>query len=129
MDAARPAFHDQTFDAVICIQNGISAFHRDQRQLIREAVRITRRGGTVLFSTYSEKFWPYRLEWFRLQAEAGLVGEIDEDRTSDGVIVCKDGFTASTVGRERFLELASGLPVRTEIVEVDQSSLFCVIRQ
>jgi 2-polyprenyl-6-hydroxyphenyl methylase/3-demethylubiquinone-9 3-methyltransferase len=125
MDAASLSFLDGTFDVVVCIQNGVSAFHVDQARLLRESVRVAKRGGTVLFSSYSEKFWNHRLEWFRRQSEAGLVGEIDEDKTGNGVIVCKDGFTATTVGRDRFLELTSGLNVETNIVEVDESSLFC----
>ncbi|MBM3294057.1 MAG: hypothetical protein FJY82_05975 [Candidatus Aminicenantes bacterium] len=81
--------------------------------------------GRLLFSSYSEKFWPHRLEWFRRQAEAGLLGEIDESRTGDGTIVCKDGFTATTFGPERFLALARLFPVEARIVEIDESSLFC----
>lgn len=125
MDAAQLSFLDRTFDVVVCIQNGISAFHTDQGRLIRESVRVAKRGGMILFSSYSDKFWEYRLEWFRRQSEAGLVGEIDFDKTGAGVIVCKDGFTASTVNRDRFLELTAGLGVDTTIVEVDDSSLFC----
>jgi len=127
MDAMRLAFPDRTFDGVVCLQNGISAFHVDQRELIRESVRVTRPGGSVLFSSYSEKFWSHRLEWFRLQSEAGLLGEIDYEKTGDGLIVCKDGFTASTVGSDRFLSLASGISADIRIVEVDDSSLFCEI--
>lgn len=127
MDAIRLAFPDRTFDGVVCIQNGISAFHVDQRELIRESVRVTRPGGSVLFSSYSEKFWSHRLEWFRLQSEAGLLGEIDYEKTGDGVIVCKDGFTASTVGSDRFFSLALGISADIRIVEVDDSSLFCEI--
>src|SRR4030067_365892 len=69
---------------------------------------LAKQGGTILFSSYSDKFWKYCLEWFKRQSEEGLVGEIDFDKTRDGVIVCKDGFTASTVGRERFVELTAG---------------------
>jgi len=125
MDATQLSFLDRTFDVVVCIQNGISAFHIDQEHLIRESIRVTKHGGTILFSSYSDKFWEYRLEWFRRQSQAGLLGEIDFDHTRNGVIVCKDGFTASTVGRDRFLTLTSGLSVNTTIVEVDESSLFC----
>jgi hypothetical protein len=50
----------------------------------------------VLFSSYSPRFWDPRLEGCRIQAEHGVVGEIDEDATGNGVIVCKDGFTAAT---------------------------------
>ncbi len=129
MDAVRTAFADGVFDVVLCIQNGISAFHVDQRELIRESIRITRQGGTALFSTYSGEFWPDRLAWFRLQSEAGLLGEIDEDRTGNGVIACKDGFRATSVDTERLRELTSELGVRTEILEVDESSLFCEIHK
>ncbi|MGA2623039.1 MAG: class I SAM-dependent methyltransferase [Bacteroidota bacterium] len=125
MDAAHLAFLGRTFDVVVCIQNGISAFHVDQERLIGESIRVAKHGGTILFSSYSERFWENRLEWFRRQSEEGLLGEIDFANTRDGVIVCKDGFTSSTVGRDRFLALTSGLNVATTIVEVDESSLFC----
>jgi ubiquinone/menaquinone biosynthesis C-methylase UbiE len=127
MNAAELGFKPQTFDTVICIQNGISAFHVDQKILIKEVVRVCKSGGAVMFSTYSPKFWESRLEWFQLQSEAGLLGEIDNEKTKDGVIVCKDGFTATTASAERFLELTLDLPAKTEITEIDASSLFCVI--
>lgn len=128
MDAAELGFRKECFDAVVCLQNGISAFAVNQRKLIEESVRITRPGGTALFSSYSEHFWEARLEWFRLQAEQGLIGEIDEAATGNGIIVCKDGFKASTVGPDDFAALTSGLPVLSKITEVDRSSLFCEIR-
>jgi len=126
-DAAALPFKDGVFDLTACVQNGISAFHVDQRQLISEAVRVTRRGGTVLFSSYSDKFWDDRLEWFELQAAHGLLGEIDYAATGNGVIVCKDGFTATTVSADQFLDLASGLDVECGLIEVDHASLFCVM--
>lgn len=127
MNAVQLAFSDFVFDCVVCIQNGISAFHVDQQRLIRESLRVTKPGGIVLFSSYSGTFWKDRLEWFRLQAEADLLGEIDDEKTKDGVIVCKDGFTATTVNEEQFESLTRDLNVETHIVEVDESSLFCEI--
>lgn len=127
MDAVRLAFANDSFNCVVCIQNGISAFHVDQRALIEEAVRVSKPGGPALFSTYSEKFWEDRLEWFRLQAEEGLLGEIDEAKTGNGVIVCKDGFTATTVSPERFRELTANLKAEVRLEEVDESSLFCEV--
>lgn len=127
MNAINLAFPDGVFDAVVCIQNGISAFHVDRRRLITESVRVTAPGGTILFSSYAERFWDDRLEWFRIQSREGLLGEIDESETGRGVIVCKDGFTADTVGEEEFRALTAGLDVSVEITEVDDSSLFCII--
>jgi SAM-dependent methyltransferase len=127
MDAVRLGFRDGAFDRVVCVQNGISAFHVEASALVREAVRVTRPGGLALFSSYSEAFWEHRLEWFVLQAEASLVGTIDQERTREGTIVCADGFTATTMGAGRFAALAAELGVGARVSEVDSSSVFCEI--
>ena len=128
MDASCTGLRAGSFDLVVCIQNGISAFQVDQMKLICEAVRVTRCGGVVLFSSYADDFWDVRLDWFERQAKLGLVGEIDREKTGNGVLVCKDGFRATTVGAGKFRELTARLDADVEIVEVDQSSIFCVIR-
>jgi len=132
MDASALQFEDNRFSVVLCLQNGISAFHRDPAKLLREALRVCRPntlGGVALFSTYAEKFWPQRLEWFELQAGAGLMGEIDREQTKDGFIACKDGFTATTFTPAQFRSLASGLPAALTLTEVDGSSLFCILKK
>lgn len=127
MDAVRLAFPPATFDLVCCIQNGISAFQVDQRALMAAAVDVTRPGGRVLFSSYAEAFWEPRLEWFRLQAREGLLGEIDEAATGRGVIVCKDGFRATTVTPDQFRSLTSGLGRQATVNVVADASVFCEI--
>jgi 2-polyprenyl-6-hydroxyphenyl methylase/3-demethylubiquinone-9 3-methyltransferase len=127
MDAMNLGFRKQTFDCVVCIQNGISAFHVDKRKLIRESVRVTKSGGIVLYSSYAEKFWDSRLEWFERQSKAGFLGEIDIRKTGNGVVVCKDGFIATTVTPSQFRSLVTGLSADVTIVEVDESSLFCEV--
>jgi SAM-dependent methyltransferase len=126
-DAARLALRDDAFDVVACIQNGISAFHVAPRELAAEALRVTRPSGAAIFSSYAASFWPERLAWFELQAAAGLLGEIDYERTRDGVIVCKDGFTATTFGPAAFAALAASLGVRAAIEEIDASSVCCTL--
>ena len=127
MDAVRLAFPSGVFDVVCCIQNGISAFHVDQRELLSEAVRVSKPGGRVLFSSYADEFWKDRLEWFRIQSSQGLVGEIDEASTGNGIIVTKDGFTATTVTSAQFLDLTQGLGSSRTVTVVAGSSLFCEI--
>jgi len=124
MDAINLEFPDHFFDVVVCIQNGISAFHVDKKVLIREAVRVTKKGGLVLFSTYSDKFWEERLNWFLLQSYAGLIGEIDLNATWNGIIVTKDGFEATTIRPPEFLCLTSELDIHFNIEEIDDSSIF-----
>jgi 2-polyprenyl-6-hydroxyphenyl methylase/3-demethylubiquinone-9 3-methyltransferase len=124
MDAVQTGLCDRSFDLVICIQNGISAFKVDQFSLISESVRLTCPGGNILFSSYSENIWNERLEWFRKQADAGLLGEVDHEQTGDGVIVCRDGFRATTIRVEEFKALAGQAGFQAEVYEIDNSSIF-----
>jgi len=124
MDARTTGFKDNSFDVVVCIQNGISAFKVNPVELVKESLRITVDGGKCLFSTYSDKIWEERLSWFELQAKEKLLGEIDREKTVRGTIVCKDGFVATTFSKDDFRRIANELEVSCEIKEVDSSSLF-----
>jgi len=125
MDSVQMGFRDRVFDLTICVQNGICAFAVDQQRLFREAMRVTRSGGLVMFSSYTPQFWSHRLEWFELQSAHHLIGEIDYHATGNGMIVCKDGFRATTADKATFEKLAVSLGVTPRITEVDGSSLFC----
>ena len=127
MNAVQLAFGDALFDVTICVQNGISAFGVDRSRLVSEAVRVTKDGGQILFSSYSPQIWSERLEWFRSQARAGLIGALDESRTGEGTIVCHDGLRLTTVGAEEFLALFAESGQRGRIREVDQSCLFAEV--
>ncbi|MCK9617802.1 MAG: methyltransferase domain-containing protein [Lentimicrobiaceae bacterium] len=129
MDASDLKFVDNFFDVTICIQNGVSAFKIDPKRLISEALRVTKKKGVVLISSYSEQFWNERIEWFQIQAAEGLIGEIDYNLTRKGTIVCKDGFRAITFTKNDFTELATHFDADTEIYEVDNSSVFCEMKK
>lgn len=129
MNALDLRFADGEFDAVICVQNGICAFGVDQVDLLRESLRVTASGGIMLFSSYSDQFWRHRLAWFEAQAAAGLVGPVDHAASGEGVIVCKDGFSAGRASPEDWRLLCSRLGCGFEIVEVDESSVFCEITE
>lgn len=127
MDAMRLDFPDDEFDVVVCIQNGICAFGVDDDALLREALRVTRACGRVMFSSYADAFWPHRLAWFEAQADGGLLGPIDHDTTGDGVIACKDGFRAGHMTPEDFRLLCAHVGVGCSVEEVDGSSVFCEV--
>ena len=92
-------------------------------------LKSLKNGGTALFSTYHPKFWEGRLAWFREQAAKGLLGELDMEKTKEGVIVCKDGFRATTHRRERLEMIGRAAGYEWQIFEVDDSSLFLVIKK
>lgn len=126
-DASKMSFRSCIFDVVFCIQNGISAFGVNKKRLIGESIRVTKDNGIILFSSYSLKIWEARLEWFRRQSRFGLIGEIDEEKTRDGTIVCKDGFRATTVSGDQFVELFDEFGLKASAIEVDESSIFCKV--
>jgi ubiquinone/menaquinone biosynthesis C-methylase UbiE len=128
MNAASLDFQDEKFDVVIAIQNGISAFKVNPRKLIQESIRVTKTGGKILISSYSEKIWESRLDWFIRQSEEGLLGEIDLKKSKNGTIIGRDGFSATTYAPKDFLRLSSELNLISTIEEVDESSIFLVIQ-
>jgi len=126
MDAYNIPFEEE-FDVTLCMQNGISAIKGNQMQLVENALKATKQNGTVYISTYSEKFWEHRLSWFKEQADKGLLGEIDFEKTGNGEIYCKDGFKAMTFSEDDFREIGEKTGYKYEVIEVDQSSLFLVV--
>jgi len=79
-----------------------SAFGANQQELFGKAVRVTRSGGTVLFFSYSDRFWEELLKWFEIQAEHGLIGGIDYGSTGNGIIVLQGRLSRHNKGRRRF---------------------------
>ena len=85
--------------------------------------------GRLMFSSYTDSFWPYRLHWFEAQAREGLLGAIDYQHTGNGVTVCNDGFRSGRMTAPECAELCDRLGLEYVIEEVDESSLFCEIQK
>jgi len=116
------------FDVILCLQNGLSAMRADE-EVIRKIMELLAPGGRAYFSSYSSKFWEWRLKWFEEQAEKGLLGEIDYDQTKNGVIVCKDGFMARTHSPEDLKEIGERIGSPYRVTEVDGSSVFLIVQK
>ena len=128
MDAHNLEFGEE-FDVVLCLQNGLSAMKGQPIQLIGQCMKVLAPGGMAYFSTYSAKFWKHRLAWFHEQADKGLLGEIDLEKTKDGMIVCKDGFVATTFSEDELKKLGEESGCHYSIDEVDESSLFLILEK
>ncbi|GAA0179141.1 hypothetical protein SH2C18_20650 [Clostridium sediminicola] len=128
MDATNLTFKEK-FDVILCLQNGLSAMKVTSSDLIEKILGMVECGGKVYFSTYSEKFWEYRLMWFKEQADKGLLGELDLDKTKDGVISCKDGFKAITHTPNDLKMIGDLSGYEYQIQEVDESSIFLILHR
>lgn len=125
MDVHEMVF-DQSFDVILCLQNGLSAMRADSA-VIDQCLGLLSPGGKAYFSSYSSKFWEWRLKWFEEQSGKGLLGEVDYEKTKDGVIICKDGFRAITHSPEALREIGESSGYPYEIDETDESSVFLII--
>lgn len=128
MDAYNLEFGEE-FDVVLCMQNGLSAMKGQPMHLIEQCMKVLTPGGRAYFSTYSAKFWEHRLAWFHEQANKGLLGEIDLEKTHDGIIVCKDGFVAITFSEDELKKIGEESGCHYRIEEVDESSLFLILEK
>ena len=126
MDVNNLTFQEK-FDVILCLQNGLSAMKITSLDKIAKILGKVVTGGKVYFSTYSEKFWEYRLMWFKEQAEKGLLGELDLEKTKDGVIMCKDGFKAITSTPKDLKKIGELSGYQYQVQEVDESSIFLTI--
>ena len=126
MDVNNLTFQEK-FDVILCLQNGLSAMKITSLDKIAKILGMVVSGGKVYFSTYSEKFWEYRLMWFKEQAEKGLLGELDLEKTKDGVIMCKDGFKAITSTPKDLKKIGELSGYQYQVQEVDESSVFLII--
>lgn len=128
MDAHRLRFED-TFDMVLCLQNGLSAMEIEPMGYIQEIVQLLSAGGKAFLSSYSPDFWEYRVAWFQEQAEKGLLGELDLEKTKDGVIICKDGFCSTTYSAKEMEMIGRASGYKYQVMEVDKSSVFLVVEK
>lgn len=116
------------YDVVLCLQNGLSSMKLTTND-IKRIMEFVKDGGKVFFSSYREKFWDVRLQWFQEQANKELLGEVDMEKTKDGVVVCKDGFIATTSSSDDLKNIGETLGYPYEIIKVDESSIFLIINK
>lgn len=117
-----------SFDVILCLQNGLSAMKiQPVEYYINIWMDFLTENGKVFISSYSPNFWEHRVAWFQEQAEKGLLGEIDVEKTGDGVIVCKDGFRATTHSPEELDRIGGTSGYAHKVMEVDQSSVFLIL--
>ena len=122
--------YDNRFDVVLCLQNGLSAVRAEAPEVFAaKVIKALKKGGKAYFSTYHPNFWEQRVAWFQEQAGKGLVGDLDMDKTENGVIICKDGFRATTHSISDLEKIGLSTNCRWQIFEVDDSSIFLIIEK
>lgn len=109
-------FADASFDAVVCAQNTFGLLGDEKRPALREAARVIRPGGCLLFVVYSEYSVVPRIEWYSEMNRRGMMSPLDWARSTAELLTTGDGYGSECFRREHLEELFStaGLTPRIE---------------
>ncbi len=116
--AGQLPFADVSFDAVLCAQNTLGLLGPEKLPTLREAARVTRAGGMLVFVVYSEFSVVPRVEWYTQMLQQGMMAPIDWARSGPELLLTEDGHASECFRRERLEALfaETGLTARLERV-------------
>jgi SAM-dependent methyltransferase len=114
--ANRLPFADASFDAVVCAQNTLGLLGDAKLATLREARRVARPAGSVIFIVYSEFSVVPRIEWYSEMNRRGMMAPLDWSRSGPELLVTEDGHGSECFRRERLEALfaEAGLASRLE---------------
>lgn len=114
--AWRLPFMDAAFDVVVCAQNTFGLLGDGKLAALREAARVTRPAGSLVFVVYSEASLVPRIEWYNEMNRRGMMAAMDWARSGPEVLVTEDGHASECFRRQRLQQLFSdaGLTPRIE---------------
>jgi len=119
-NAKETHFKDNTFDYVICLGNTFGNFGRDKYKILREMKRVTKKGGKIIVSIYSEKALPVRVEGYK---KVGWV--IIKKSTKERTIYTKDGLTSEQFSKRKIKKIFQKVGLNVKIVELNPISYIC----
>lgn len=107
-DALRMPFRDGAFAVVACMINTLGNFGDAQVPLLREMHRV---GGVLVAGCYSQEAEPAQREWYAALHAAGILGPVDESRSTPDRCVTEDGYESARFSTDRLAALfrAAGL--------------------
>ncbi len=116
--AGQLPFADGSFDAVLCAQNTFGLLGEEKLPTMREAARVARAGGKVVFVVYSEFSVVPRIEWYTQMRQQGMMAPLDWARSGPELLLTEDGHASECFRRERLEALfaEAGLAARLERV-------------
>lgn len=103
--AGKLPFAEGSFDAVVCAQNTWGLLGEEKLPTLREAARVTRPGGKLLFVVYSEASVVPRTEWYMDMQRRGLMAPLDWASSGPELLVTEDGHASECFRGERLERL------------------------
>jgi ubiquinone/menaquinone biosynthesis C-methylase UbiE len=116
--AADLPFAAESFDAVLCAQNTFGLLGALKEPALREAARVTRRGGRIVLVVYSVDSIAPRAEWYTEMHRRGAMQPIDWSRSGPELLATFDGHGSESFRRERLERLLAEAGLRASVEPV-----------
>jgi len=117
-NAKKIHFGDNTFDYVICMGNTFGDFGKDKLKILKEMKRVTKKGGKIFVSVYSEKALDIRKKEYR------RIG-IKIKEISNGTIYTNNHLVLEQFDKEKLKKIFNSAKLKVKIIELNPISYLC----
>ncbi|MCH8741553.1 class I SAM-dependent methyltransferase [Patescibacteria group bacterium] len=118
-EAQRLHFKNNTFDYAICMGNTFGDFGEDKLKILKEMQRVTKKGGRIIISVYSEKALPIRLKEYK---KAGMKLE---KTSKDGTVVTEEGIITEQFSKRKLQKIFNKAGLNIKIIKLSSISYLC----
>lgn len=117
-DGAALPFAAATFDAVTFLINTLGNFGERKAAFLREAWRVLRAGGVLIASVYSLAADRIQRRWYGELCRLGIMGPVDEERSSPHVLATRDGYVSERFDRPSLAAVFAAAGLRASVHEI-----------
>lgn len=120
-DAKKMHFCNDFFDYVICMGNTFGNLGKDQVQILKEMKRVTKEGGRIIISVYSEKALNIRIKEYRRV-------KVKIKKVKDGKFYSIEGITSEQFTKEKLKRIFKSAGLKNfKIINLNPISYLCEI--
>lgn len=117
-NARKMHFGNNIFDYTICMGNTFGTFGKDKLKILKEMKRVTKKGGKIIISVYSENALDMRIEEYK------RIG-IKIKKIQDGTIYSENGLILEQFNKEKLKKIFDSVELEVKIIKLNSISYLC----
>lgn len=117
-DARKMHFPDNMFDYTICMGNTFGDFGNDKLKVLKEMKRVTKKGGKIIISVYSENALEIRIKEYK------RIG-IKIKKIQDGIVYSENGLILEQFNKEKLKKIFDLIGLDVKIIKLNSISYLC----
>ncbi|MEM2089797.1 MAG: class I SAM-dependent methyltransferase [Candidatus Pacearchaeota archaeon] len=121
-DAKKMHFPNNMFDYTICMGNTFGNFGKDKVKILKEMQRVTKKGGKIIISVYSENALNIRIKEYK------RIG-IKIKKIQNGTVYSENGLILEQFNKEKLKRLFDLAGLKFKILELNSISYLCELQK